>query len=74
LASRVAADGVTVNVLAPGFIETAMLPGDPQQLAKATPIGRVGRPEEVADLALAILRNGYVTSLAFSIDGGMYPR
>jgi 3-oxoacyl-[acyl-carrier protein] reductase len=74
LGSHVAADGVTVNVLAPGFIETAMLPGDPRQLGKATPTGRVGRPEEVADLALAILRNGYVTSQAISIDGGMYPR
>jgi 3-oxoacyl-[acyl-carrier protein] reductase len=51
-----------------------MLPGDPQQLAKAVPIGRVGSPEEVADLALAILRNGYITSQVFSIDGGMYPR
>ena len=74
LANRVAAEGVTVNVLAPGFVETAMLPGDPQQLAKAIPVGRVGRPEEVADLAVAILRNGYVTSQAFSIDGGIYPR
>jgi 3-oxoacyl-[acyl-carrier protein] reductase len=74
LANRVAADGVTVNVLAPGFIQTAMLPGDPHQLATATSVGRVGRPEEVADLALAILRNGYVTSQVFSIDGGMYPR
>ena len=73
LGNHVAADGVTVNALAPGFIETAMLPGDPRQLAKATPIGRVGRPEEVADLALAILRNGYITNQAFSIDGGMYP-
>jgi 3-oxoacyl-[acyl-carrier protein] reductase len=74
LAGRVAADGVTVNVLAPGFVETAMLPGDPRQLAKTTPVGRVGSPEEVADLALAVLRNGYITSQVFSIDGGMYPR
>ena len=74
LGSHMPVDGVTVNVLAPGFIETAMLPGDPRQLANVTPIGRVGRPEEVADLALAILRNGYVTSQVFNIDGGMYPR
>jgi 3-oxoacyl-[acyl-carrier protein] reductase len=74
LAGRVAADGVTVNVLAPGFVDTAMLPGDPRLLANATPVGRVGRPEEVADLAVAILRNGYVNSQVFSIDGGMYPR
>lgn len=50
-----------------------MLPGDPRQLANATPVGRVGRPDEVADLALAILRNGYVTSQVFSIDGGCIP-
>ncbi|MGH3771900.1 MAG: SDR family NAD(P)-dependent oxidoreductase [Pseudonocardiaceae bacterium] len=74
LAGRVAADGVTVNVLAPGFVDTAMLSDDLRQLAKATPTGRVGRPDEVADLALAILRNGYVTSQVFSVDGGVYPR
>jgi 3-oxoacyl-[acyl-carrier protein] reductase len=74
LASRVSADGVTVNALAPGYIETAMLPGDPKELGNRTPVGRVGRPEEVADFALGILRNGYVNSQVLSIDGGMYPR
>jgi 3-oxoacyl-[acyl-carrier protein] reductase len=74
LASRVAADGVTVNVLAPGYVETAMLPGDPKELGERTPVGRVGRPEEVADLAAAILGNGYVNSQVLGIDGGIYPR
>jgi 3-oxoacyl-[acyl-carrier protein] reductase len=37
------------------------------------PVGRVGAPEEVADLAVAVLRNGYVTSHVFSVDGGMHP-
>jgi 3-oxoacyl-[acyl-carrier protein] reductase len=37
------------------------------------PVQRLGRPEEVADLMLAILRNGYVTNQVFSIDGGMHP-
>jgi len=74
LASRAAGDGVTVNVLAPGFIETAMLPDNPDKLAQAIPIGRTGRPEETADLALAILRNGYLTSQVLSLDGGMHPR
>jgi len=74
LASRVARDGVTVNALAPGFVETEMLPGDPQELGQAVPVGRVGRPEEVADLAVAILRNGYLTSKVLTIDGGAYPR
>ncbi len=74
LAGRVAADGVTVNVIAPGYVETAMLPGDAQELGARVPVGRVGRPEEVADLALAVLRNGYVTSQVVSINGGMLPR
>jgi 3-oxoacyl-[acyl-carrier protein] reductase len=74
LASRVAADGVTVNVLAPGFVETPMLPDEPATLAARVPLGRVGRPEEVADLATAILANGYVTNQTFAIDGGMHPR
>jgi len=74
LASRAAPDGVTVNALAPGFIQTPMLPGDPAQLAGSVPVGRVGRPDEVADLCLSIIRNAYVTSHVFSIDGGMHPR
>ena len=74
LASRAAADGVTVNAVAPALIEdTAMLPGDPGELATRVPVQRLGRPEEVADLMLAILRNGYVTNQVMSIDGGMYP-
>ena len=73
LASRTATDGVTVNVIAPGFINTSMLPGDPSQLGARVPVGRVGEPEEVADLAVAVLRNGYVTSHVFSVDGGMHP-
>jgi 3-oxoacyl-[acyl-carrier protein] reductase len=74
LAGRTAPDGVTVNAIAPGFIETEMLPEDPGALAGSIPVGRVGRPEEVADLALAILRNGYLTSHVIDIDGGMNPR
>jgi 3-oxoacyl-[acyl-carrier protein] reductase len=74
LAPRVARDGVTVNALAPGFVETAMLPGDPAELGRSIPIGRVGRPEEVADLAVAVLANAYVTNKVISLDGGSYPR
>lgn len=74
LAARVAGDGVTVNALAPGFVETEMLPGDPQELGKSVPVGRVGRPEEIASLAMAILGNGYLTSKVLSIDGGSFPR
>jgi 3-oxoacyl-[acyl-carrier protein] reductase len=75
LARRAAGEGVTVNALAPALIEdTAMLPGDPGALATMIPVGRLGRPEEVADLAMALLRNGYMTNQVVSLDGGMHPR
>lgn len=75
LASRFARDGITVNALAPALItQTGMLPGDPEELRRRVPVGRLGRPAEVADMALAILRNGYITNEVVSIDGGMYPR
>jgi 3-oxoacyl-[acyl-carrier protein] reductase len=74
LAGRVAGDGVTVNALAPGLIDTAMLPGNRDELVRNIPVGRFGRPEEVADLALAILRNAYLTSKVFSLDGGISPQ
>jgi 3-oxoacyl-[acyl-carrier protein] reductase len=75
LAARLAPAGVTVNALAPALIEqTGMLPGDPAQLRSRIPVGRLGTPAEVADLALAILANPYLTSQVISLDGGMYPR
>ncbi len=74
LASRVASDGVTVNTLAPALIQdTDMLPGDPGDLAERIPVGRLGTPAEVADLTMAVLRNGYITNSIISIDGGIYP-
>ncbi|MEV5323685.1 SDR family NAD(P)-dependent oxidoreductase [Nonomuraea sp. NPDC052634] len=73
LAPRVAADGVTVNAVAPALIEdTAMLP--PGARPGALPVGRFGRPEEVADLCMAVLRNGYLTNQVLSVDGGAHPR
>jgi len=74
LASRMAQHGITVNALAPALIEdTGMLPGDPGELARKIPVGRVGRPAEVADLAMAMLRNGYMTNQVVGLDGGMHP-
>jgi len=73
LAPRVAARGVTVNALAPALIErTRMMPAAPADAA--IPVGRAGQPEEVADLALAMLANGYLTNQVFALDGGMHPR
>jgi 3-oxoacyl-[acyl-carrier protein] reductase len=75
LASRVAEAGITVNALAPALIEnTDMLPGDPGYLTRAIPVGRLGRPAEVASMAIAMLTNEYLTSKVVALDGGMHPR
>jgi 3-oxoacyl-[acyl-carrier protein] reductase len=74
LAARAAPDGVTVNVIAPALIEeTGMLPGDPADLSARVPVGRLGKPDEVADFAVAVLRNGYITNQVMSVDGGIHP-
>jgi 3-oxoacyl-[acyl-carrier protein] reductase len=76
LASRVAAQGVTVNAVAPALVEdTRMLPaGTGGAPAFPIPVGRYGRPEEVADLSMAVLGNGYLTNQVLSLDGGIHPR
>jgi 3-oxoacyl-[acyl-carrier protein] reductase len=72
LASRVASDGVTVNAIAPALIEdTRMLPKGAG--APNLPVGRRGRPEEVASMAYTMLLNGYLTSKVITLDGGIYP-
>ncbi|MBB5167589.1 SDR family NAD(P)-dependent oxidoreductase [Mycobacterium sp. AZCC_0083] len=86
LAPRVAADGVTVNSLAPALVgatmmfpvdlDTTMFPADPETGMPGVqiPVGRVGRPDEIADMAVAMLRNGYLTNKAITLDGGIVPR
>jgi 3-oxoacyl-[acyl-carrier protein] reductase len=77
LARALAPDGVTVNAVAPALIETDMIDEgapDPDALADSIPVGRLGRPEEVAELVLAVVANGYVTGQTFSVDGGLHPR
>jgi 3-oxoacyl-[acyl-carrier protein] reductase len=75
LASRLAAQGVTVNAIAPALIEaTGMIPAPPEELRSRVPVGRLGKPDEVAEMATAILANGYLTNQVIGIDGGMHPR
>jgi 3-oxoacyl-[acyl-carrier protein] reductase len=76
LAARVAGQGVTVNAVAPALIEdTRMLPKGPEGgPALPIPVGRYGRPEEVADLSMAVLTNAYLTNQVIGLDGGIHPR
>ncbi len=77
LASRVADKGVTVNTIAPALIAgTRMLPIDPAHpaaLPAPIPVGRLGTVDEVAEMALAMLSNGYLTNKVITVDGGIYP-
>jgi 3-oxoacyl-[acyl-carrier protein] reductase len=75
LAREVAKRGVTVNVLAPGFIETDMTQGLPrEQLLPQIPAGRFGKPEEVAATAAFLCTDGaaYITGAVININGGAY--
>jgi 3-oxoacyl-[acyl-carrier protein] reductase len=77
VAKEFASRGVTVNALAPGFIETDMTAAIPAEmktgLLKLIPLNRLGRPEDVAEGALYLAGPGacYVTGQVLAIDGGM---
>ena len=75
LAQEVAPRNITVNAIAPGFIETDMTKGLPvDELKKMIPSGRFGSPEEVAALAafLASDEAAYITGEVININGGLY--
>ena len=78
LARELARKGVTVNAVAPGFIETDMVQGMAEtavnQVKAMTPMGRLGKPEEIAEavLFLASPRASYVTGQVLAVNGGMY--
>ncbi len=71
-ASRLTKEGITVNAVAPGHIETDMITVDMGIKTPRTPIGRFGQPEEVADVVTAMIRNGFITGQTLVINGGIY--
>ena len=78
LAREYASRGITVNAVAPGFIDTDMTASITAEmkegLVKAVPLGRTGRPEEVS-AAIAFLCSdeaGYITGQTLRVNGGMY--
>ena len=77
LSKEVGRFGVTVNAIAPGFIETRLTENLPPELKetikKFTPLGRFGKPEEVASLVffLASKEANFITGTVVNIDGGL---
>ncbi|MCY4008570.1 MAG: 3-oxoacyl-[acyl-carrier-protein] reductase [Anaerolineaceae bacterium] len=78
LAREVASRGITVNVVAPGFIETEMTASLPEStltsIRNAIPMARFGQASEVASAVTFLASDGaqYITGQTLSVDGGMY--
>jgi 3-oxoacyl-[acyl-carrier protein] reductase len=78
LAQEMGSRGVTVNAIAPGYIETDMtkvLPEDVKaKILAQVPIGRIGQPEDIAQAVkfLASEEAGYITGQVLAVNGGMY--
>jgi acetoacetyl-CoA reductase len=78
LAQEGASRGVTVNAIAPGYVETDMVRAVPanvlEQIISRIPVGRLGKPEEIARavLFLAADEAGFITGSTLSINGGQY--
>lgn len=72
-ASRLVKEGITANVISPALVETDMVRSDLRITSDRIPVGRFGRPEEVADVAVMLARNGYITGQSINVNGGLYP-
>ena len=77
LAQEVGSRGITVNLVAPGFIETAMTDALPEaqrtRLVGSIPLGRMGRPDDVAAAVVYLASDeaGWVTGATLHVNGGM---
>ncbi|NIR31019.1 MAG: beta-ketoacyl-ACP reductase [Gammaproteobacteria bacterium] len=78
LAQEVAKKGITVNTVSPGYIGTEMVAGVPEEvlnkIVAQVPVGRLGQPEEVADLVAFLARDesGYITGANLAVNGGLH--
>jgi 3-oxoacyl-[acyl-carrier protein] reductase len=71
-ARLLAKEGVTVNAIAPALIGTEMVVANPHVKPDIVPVGRFGRVEECADVAVLLASNGYITGQTIAVNGGMY--
>jgi 3-oxoacyl-[acyl-carrier protein] reductase len=71
-AALLAPDGVTVNTIAPALVHTEMVTSNPRATATLLPVGRFGAVEEVADVAVLLATNGFITGQTINVNGGWY--
>jgi 3-oxoacyl-[acyl-carrier protein] reductase len=71
-ARLLAKEGITVNAIAPALIQTDMVTTNPRAAADLIPVGRFGAVHEVADVAVMLARNGYMTGQTLNVNGGWY--
>lgn len=67
-----AKEGITVNAIAPALIATDMLADNPRARSDLIPVGRFGTVDEVAQAALLLAGNGYITGQTLHVNGGWY--
>ena len=71
-AARVAREGVTVNAVAPGPIDTEMAgPLKAANIANKLPVGRLGEADEVAEVVLMVVGNAFITGQTIPVNGGV---
>jgi 3-oxoacyl-[acyl-carrier protein] reductase len=71
-AARLAAEGITVNAVAPSLIETDMMRTRSRDDAPKIPIGRMGTPAEVAQAVVMVMTNPYMTGQTIQLNGGLH--
>jgi len=71
-AALLAKEGITVNAIAPALVETEMIRTNPKARPDLIPVGRFGDVEEVADVAVMLATNGYITGQTINVNGGWY--
>ena len=71
-AQRFAKEGITVNAIAPALIETEMVTSNLNARPDRIPVGRFGAVAEVADVAVMLATNAYITGQTINVNGGWY--
>jgi 3-oxoacyl-[acyl-carrier protein] reductase len=71
-ARYLAKEGITVNAIAPALVETEMVTSNPNARPDRIPMGRFGLPAEVADVAVMLATNGYMTGQTVNVNGGWF--